>query len=185
MQGNCLAAIPSFSLAKLDFDTLQPTPVLIATPPLSQTQISVIVPVRNEADTLPKTLLALANQVDFEDNPLDFKRYEVLVFANNCTDDSAAIARRFAQQHPQLQLHVVEQTLPEAEAHIGRVRQMLMDEAYRRLKLLGPQAGHHCLNRRRQPGRSPLDCCHPLRNRLRSRCRGRAHRHRPGRTGAP
>jgi hypothetical protein len=141
MQGNCLAAIPSLSLAKLDFDTLQSTPVPIAKPPLPQAQVSVIVPVRNEAKTLPKTLLALAHQVDFKDGPLDFKRYEVLVFANNCTDDSAAIARRFAQQHPQLQLHVVEQTLPKGEAYIGRVRQMLMDEAYRRLKCLGPQSG--------------------------------------------
>lgn len=141
MQGNCLAAIPSLSLAKLDFDTLQPPSVLIAKPPLPQTQVSVIVPVRDEADILPKTLLALANQVDFEGNPLDSKRYEVLVLANNCTDDSAAIARQFAQQHPQFQLHVVEQTLPQGEAHIGRVRQLLMDEAYRRLKGLGQRHG--------------------------------------------
>ena len=141
MQGICLAEIPSVSLAKLDCPLVQPPPALIAMPPLPQTQVSVIVPVRNEAATLPQTLLALANQVDFEGKPLDWKNYEVLVFANNCTDDSAAIARRFAHQHPKLQLHVIEQALPEGEAHIGRVRQMLMDEAYRRLHSLGQPTG--------------------------------------------
>nr|WP_275332263.1 glycosyltransferase family A protein [Nodosilinea sp. TSF1-S3]MDF0366227.1 glycosyltransferase family A protein [Nodosilinea sp. TSF1-S3] len=136
-----MAAILNFSLKEENCGTGQPVPVLIAPPPLPHTQVSVIVPVRNEADTLAETLLALANQVDFADHPLDFKGYEVLVFANNCTDDSAAIARRFAQQHPRFQLHVVEQTLPEGEAHIGRVRRMLMDEAHRRLTWLGAQPG--------------------------------------------
>ncbi len=141
MQGSCLAAIPDVSSAKLGCDVLQPTPVLVATPPLPQTQISVIVPVRNEAETLPKTLLALANQIDFEGNAIDTSGYEVIVFANNCTDSSAAIARHFAQQHPELQLHVIEQTLPEGEAYIGRVRQMLMNEASRRLLSLGRPSG--------------------------------------------
>ena len=141
MQGSCLAEVPNVSLTKLGCDALRPTPVLIATPPLPQTQISVIVPVRNEAEMLPKTLLALANQIDFEGNAVDARGYEVIVFANNCTDSSAAIARHFARQHPSLQLHIIEQTLPEGEAHIGRVRQMLMNEASRRLLSLGKSSG--------------------------------------------
>lgn len=91
-----MATIPNVSSAKLGCDPLRPTPVLIATPPLSQTQVSVIVPVRNEAKTLPKTLLALAHQIDFEGNSIAASGYEVIVFANNCTDSSAAIARHFA-----------------------------------------------------------------------------------------
>lgn len=141
MQGSCLAAIPSVSSATLSCDALRPTPGLIATPPLPQTQVSVIVPVRNEAEMLPKTLLALANQIDFGGNAIDARGYEVIVFANDCTDSSAAIARHFARQHPSLQLHVIEQTLPEGEAHIGRVRQMLMDEASRRLLSLSQPSG--------------------------------------------
>ncbi len=141
MQGHCLAAIPGSSSTNLDDDALQSSPILVAEPPLPPTRVSVIVPVRNEEEMLPETLLALADQVDFNGDRLDAKSYEVIVFANNCTDGSAAIARQFAQQHPHFQLHVVEQTLPQDEAHIGRVRQMLMNEAYRRLNGLGQHLG--------------------------------------------
>ncbi len=141
MQGNCLTAIPSFVGEQLDYDALQPTAALISKPPLPQTRVSVIVPVRDEEEILHKTLQALADQIDLDGNRLDDRSYEVLVFANNCTDASAAIARRFAQQHPQFQLHVVEQNLPQQEAHIGRVRRMLMDEAHRRLVGLGQHHG--------------------------------------------
>ncbi|MGB3202336.1 MAG: glycosyltransferase [Nodosilinea sp.] len=128
-------------MAKLDDDALRSPPLQIAVPPLPQTQVSVIVPVRDEAETLPQTLLALVHQVDFEANPLAAGGYEVIVFANNCTDASAAIARRFARQHPQVPIHVVEQTLPQPDACIGRVRQLMMDEAYRRFKGLGLNRG--------------------------------------------
>lgn len=141
MQGNCLTAIPSFVADQLDDDALRLGSALIAKAPLPQMQVSVIVPVRNEAEMLPQTLQALADQIDFEGNYLDARSYEVIVFANNCTDASAAIARQFAQQHPQFQLHVVEQTLPPEKAHIGQVRRMLMDEAHRRLKGLGQRRG--------------------------------------------
>jgi hypothetical protein len=132
--------MPSLSAAKLN-DALQSQPRLIPKLPLTQTQISVIMPVRNEAETLPKALLALANQVGFDGRPLDTRCYEVLVLANNCTDESAAIARQFAHQHPQLQLYVIEQTLPDREAHVGRARRILMDEAYQRLRGLGQRHG--------------------------------------------
>ena len=63
------------------------------------------------------------------------------LLANNCSDRSVAIARQFADRHPGLNLHIVERTLPIAEAHIGRVRQMLMNEAYRRLSGLEHKRG--------------------------------------------
>ena len=109
---------------------------LVFTPPSPYCEVCIIVPVRDEAQNLTVTLHALAHQTDLEGRPLDRERYEIVLLANNCTDDSAAIARRFAKQHPTLALHVVEVTLPPSEAHIGRVRQILMDEAYRRLKTL-------------------------------------------------
>ena len=52
-------------------------------------------------------------------------------------DRHRTIAHQFANVHPDLKLHIVEKTLPIADAHIGRVRQMLMNEAYRRLSELG------------------------------------------------
>lgn len=112
-------------------------PVLVETPPCCDCEVSVIVPVRNEAQTLTATLWALANQLDLQGKALDFKRYEIILLLNNCTDESAEVAQNFAQQHPDLVLHIVEKTLPPNEAYIGRVRQILMDEAYRRLSSLG------------------------------------------------
>ncbi len=105
--------------------------------PLPQCEICVIVPVKNEAQLLPACLKSLAAQTDLAGRKLDFNRYEVILLANNCTDNSVEIARKFAQQHPKFQLHIIERTLPPLEAYIGRVRQLLMDEAYYRLARLG------------------------------------------------
>lgn len=109
---------------------------LVQAPPSPSCEVCVIVPVRNEAENLESTLTALANQIDLEGQPLNLNRYEIVLLANNCSDDSAAIARSFARTH-RIALHVVERTLPPQYAYIGRVRQLLMDEAYRRLMLLG------------------------------------------------
>lgn len=114
---------------------------LVKTRPLPQCNTCVIIPVRDEAETIESTLFALVNQVDLEGRPLDPNSYEVIVLANNCTDNSAAIARQFAVQYPKFVLHVVEVTLPRAQAYIGRVRQLLMDEAYHRLIKLGRNRG--------------------------------------------
>lgn len=128
-----------------DFPTSLPYEVfpqrLVSTPPSPRCEVCVIAPVRNEVETLELTLSALANQVDLNGQPLDPTRYEIILLANNCSDDSAALARLFARRHPDLALHVVERTLPSAEAYIGRVRQLLMDEAYYRLSSLGCKRG--------------------------------------------
>lgn len=60
----------------------------------------VIVPVRNEAQTLEATLSALTYQIDLNGSKLDRRRYEVILLANNCSDNSAEIARHFARLHP-------------------------------------------------------------------------------------
>lgn len=129
-------------LADLASNVSQKTPQpLVLIPPLPQCEVCVIVPVRNEAQTLEATLSALSYQIDLEGDKLDWQRYEVILLANNCSDNSAEIARHFARWHPELVLHVVEITLSPAEAYIGRVRQILMDEAYRRLMYLGRKQG--------------------------------------------
>jgi hypothetical protein len=114
---------------------------LVSISPLSECEVCVIVPVCNEAATLWATLSALNEQYDLHHQRIDSRRYEVIVFANNCCDGSAAIAREFAQSHPSFVLHIAEQTLPSAEAYIGRVRQMLMDEAYQRLISVNRRSG--------------------------------------------
>ncbi|MGF1588946.1 MAG: glycosyltransferase [Pleurocapsa sp.] len=114
---------------------------LVSQSPLTSCKVCVIVPVRNEAFNLKATLLALTNQTDLKGQALDKNCYEIIVLANNCTDNSAEIARRFAQTQPDLILHVVEMTLNSDRAHIGWVRKILMDEAYRRFKAIGQNFG--------------------------------------------
>ncbi|MGV0023959.1 glycosyltransferase [Phormidesmis priestleyi] len=114
---------------------------LVQTPPLPQCRVCVIVPVQNEAEILEQALTALLSQTDLSGRSLAPTFYEVIVLANNCNDESAAIAHRFAQQHPTFVLHVVEQTFPPEQANIGCVRRLLMDEAYRRLSSLGQKRG--------------------------------------------
>ncbi len=137
MQINRSQTAPSLAvLASKDFS--QP---LVQTAIAASCEVCVIVPVRNEAATLEATLAALAHQTDLNAKPLDLDCYEIILLANNCSDRSVAIARQFADRHPGLNLHIVERTLAIAEAHIGRVRQMLMNEAYRRLSGLGHKRG--------------------------------------------
>ena len=114
---------------------------LISTPPLKQCEVSVIVPVKDEAQTLAATLAALAHQTCLNGQPLSPLRYEIIILANNCTDESAQIARQFATAHPLLAIHVAEITLPTDRAYIGYVRKLLMDEAYGRLMSLGRSRG--------------------------------------------
>ena len=109
--------------------------------PLLSCEICIIVPVRDEAENIEATLLALTNQVDLDGKPLAKNRYEIIVLANNCADNSAQIARKFATNQPDLRLHVVEMTLKSDRAYIGWVRKLLMDEACRRLKSIGRNRG--------------------------------------------
>jgi hypothetical protein len=101
----------------------------------------VIVPARDERTALPATIAALARQVDLRGRPLDPRRYEVIVLANNCRDDTVMVARAAARRHPELRLHVAERSLPAATAHVGTARRMLMDEAARRLERGGRPRG--------------------------------------------
>lgn len=114
---------------------------LVNTPPVPGCDVCVVVPVRDERDTLTATLTALANQFDLHGRPLDPAGYEIVILANNCRDDSAAIARRFAELHQRTAVHVVELDLPDAQAHVGKARRLLMDEACRRFIELGKPRG--------------------------------------------
>lgn len=98
--------------------------------------VCVIIPVRNEAQGLTRTLAALAMQTDSAGRALDPACYEVLLLANNCTDDTAEVARAFARQHPALALHILEAALPPEEANVGTARRRLMDIAFARFEQL-------------------------------------------------
>lgn len=116
-------------------------------PPLVSAQIKpaceicVIIPVRDEAETIGKTLRYLSAQKDLDGTTFASDRYEIILLINNCRDASARLAREFAARHPHLNLHIVEIQLSPTEAHVGRARRILMDEAQRRLNSLDRQRG--------------------------------------------
>jgi Glycosyl transferase family 2 len=114
---------------------------LVSIPMHDACEMSVIVPVRDEAPILTTTLTALTHQIDLNGYPLKRDQYEIILFANNCSDHSARIAHQYANCHADLNLHVVERHLPIDKAHIGQVRKMLMDTAYERFCQKGYKRG--------------------------------------------
>jgi GT2 family glycosyltransferase len=90
-------------------------------------QASVVVPVYNEADSLSSVLNSLYDQWN-DGRPLDRQTYELVLVDNNCTDQSLAIARSFAADHPDLALVIIS----EAEQGVACARKTGMDLAVRR-----------------------------------------------------
>lgn len=114
---------------------------LVVAPPHPACDTIVIIPARNEEESIARALEALRRQVDTVGRPVNPHRFEVIILANNCTDRTAEIARFAARRFPSPMVHVVERTLPPTQAHVGRARQLLMDEACRRLLRLGRCSG--------------------------------------------
>lgn len=83
-----------------------------------------------------RCLAALAAQRDRFGAPVAADAFEILVFANNCNDGTAAIARRFADGIIQ-RIVVVEEELPAEMANAGWARKRAMDLAAIRLETLG------------------------------------------------
>ncbi len=104
-----------------------------AQPPHPALSICVVVPARDEASGLIGTLESLRLQRLESNEAFDADRFEVLLLANNCADETASIARAYAQMHPGFRLHVENVKLPLADAHIGMARKLLMDAACERL----------------------------------------------------
>ncbi len=98
----------------------------------SGAQIVVAVPARDEADRIGACLGALLDQRDLSGQPLAAGSVRILVLANNCTDDTAAAARRISGP-----IEVIEETLPPSSANAGAARRWVMDAAADRLS-----AGH-------------------------------------------
>jgi hypothetical protein len=88
----------------------------------------VAIPVRDEEERLPACLRALARQRDRFGQPIPPMLVRVVVFANNCADQSASIARSLSKCSA-LDVSVVEARLPPATAHAGAARRAAMDIA--------------------------------------------------------
>jgi hypothetical protein len=105
-------------------------------PPAADLRCVVIVPVRNEERLLPRALQALAAQRGGIGGS-----HEVLVLANNCSDDSAQRARAFAAACRSCPIHVAEVAFAARQANVGVARRALMDEALHRLEAVGAGQG--------------------------------------------
>ncbi|MGA2042642.1 MAG: glycosyltransferase [Roseiarcus sp.] len=88
----------------------------------------VAIPVKDEALRLPACLRALAEQRDLSGRPLPPDSFRVVVFANNCTDGSAALARGLTAASP-FEARVIERRLPPKQAHAGGARRAAMNFA--------------------------------------------------------
>lgn len=89
---------------------------------------AVAIPARDEADHLPSCLDALARQRSGHGQTVDPSAFAVLVFANNCTDATAQVAREAAARWP-MRIVVAEAALPPGLAHAGGARRGAMDAA--------------------------------------------------------
>ncbi len=98
---------------------------------------SIVIPVKDEEAYILNTLTAFTAQVDIFGKPMDSEKFEILILANNCSDQSVAIIKKFQNNHPNLTIHLEEVTLSAKQANIGYVRRKLMECACNRLSKNG------------------------------------------------
>jgi glycosyltransferase involved in cell wall biosynthesis len=117
--------------------TPQLDPLAAVAAPSPNCRVTVVIPARDEAAGVGRTIEALCNQRDLDGSRLPAERFDVLVYANNCLDATAAMARAAAARHPKHAVHVVEESLPPNVAHIGTARRAAMNAASARFKAAG------------------------------------------------
>ncbi len=110
-------------------------------PPAARCELTVCIPARNEAAYIERTLVALSEQRDVDGRRLPADCFDVLVFANNCGDDTAQRARAVAQRAPHVRIMTIEATLVAANAHIGAARKYVMDAAAARFAAVARPRG--------------------------------------------
>ncbi|MGB7974330.1 MAG: glycosyltransferase [Roseiarcus sp.] len=107
--------------------TLFSAPLSGLVPPIGPGFV-VAIPVKDEEARLPACLRALARQRARSGQPIPPGLIRVVVFANNCSDRSASLARKLGAGLS-LDVRVVEARLPSATAHAGAARRAAMDLA--------------------------------------------------------
>ena len=98
--------------------------------------VVVTIPAKDEAAMIVRALTALAAQHRPDGQALEPDSFEVLVFANNCADATAAYAAAFAA-NSRIAVHVAHAWLSPGDAHVGTARRALMDAAAHRFAAAG------------------------------------------------
>jgi len=112
-------------------------PFAAVPPPHPACRVTVVIPAHDEAQHIARTLAALANQRRRDGSQLPPETFDVLVYANNCVDATADVARRTAAGYPGYAIHVVEEWLPLNVAHVGTARRNAMNFAAERFARAG------------------------------------------------
>ena len=103
-------------------------------------RMTVCIPARNEAELIASTLDALDDQRGFDGAPLPRDLFDVVVFANSCTDATARVARRAAERTSR-RIFVIERRLAFDRAHVGSARKYVLDLAAARFLIAGRPEG--------------------------------------------
>lgn len=112
---------------------------LIDSPITAECFFTIVIPVRDEAEYLHKTLDSLVGQVDFRNQPIDCRQFEIIFLVNNSSDDSAEIIRSRQNREQFPVIHLAEKNIIPEQSNIGFIRRWLMNEAY--LRLTGNRSG--------------------------------------------
>jgi hypothetical protein len=110
-------------------------------PPAAGCRMTVCIPARDEAPLTPRTLAALTASRGLDGKPLAPLFFDIIVYANNCTDDTAAVARGWAARTAHPKIFVVEEQLPADMAHVGAARKRVLDFATARFLAAGQPEG--------------------------------------------
>lgn len=101
-------------------------------------KICVIVPVKNESETIIECLDSLKDQKLDSSTNLNKDLFEVLLLANNCDDNTFDIVETYRKKFSEFHLFAECIEFEKEKAHIGTARRYLMDIAFDRLQLVCP-----------------------------------------------
>ncbi len=104
-------------------------------------KVSVIIPVKDEAESICYCLDALRKQRQEDGTPFPTEYYEILVLTNNCQDNSYLAIKNYQDRYPKLPLLVEDIVFAEERANIGTARRFLMDKAFDRFTFLKKPQG--------------------------------------------
>ena len=120
------------------------SPFALVPPADPRCRATVVIPARNEAAHIGRTLAALIDQRDVDGARLPAGTFDVLVYANNCSDRTAAVVRALACREQHVPIFIAEETLPPKVAHIGTARRAAMHAGSARLRATGTREGILC-----------------------------------------